>query len=416
MSDRAGAFAGCADTFTYMCAYYVAAGILIMSRRGWGLHLFWLLLCAAACTLIFTLLLKKPRSVPFLTAVTGALFLAEMGVFWLASETPMRFGYGFVLAVGAGMAVGLPLQYALHRPLIHRHLALLDLLILVLLVLLLTREALGIDGATVALMTAVLLMDAASAVGLRMSDGGDGTGAFRASMVALAAAAALALVIALLALLFSKSGGVTDSVLRGIGAFFSAVGRGIERFFGWLMSFVRVKEETAPLELEEMPSLAGLSSETIQGGPQPGGGVITAVLAVLIAAAAVAAAVILRKKRVARAAAGNVSPSAHAVRRTGGTARAVWQRILARLRFAWTAFVRRHTPGGVLVILERRGRRARKPRGTGETMRQYIRRMDPAGGLDSLADALDRVYYGGETDAMSARQCRELIRYIRKAV
>ena len=97
MRDRAGFFAGLSDVLTQMCAYYVVAGILIMSKRGWGLHLFWLLLCAAACAFVFAYVLKKPRGVPFLTGLTGGLILAVMGVFRLASSTPMRFGYGFVL-------------------------------------------------------------------------------------------------------------------------------------------------------------------------------------------------------------------------------------------------------------------------------------------------------------------------------
>ena len=207
MTDRAGFFAGCADFLTEMCVYYAAAGILVMSGRGWGLHLFWLLLCAAAAAGVFALILRRPRSVPFLTAVTTGMFLASMGVFWLASATPMTFGYGFVLAIGAGMAAGLPLYYALHRPLIHKHLARLDVLIIVLAALMLVRQALGIDAGTVALMVLVLLMDAAAAVGLRMSDGAleDGGTAFKASMAALASAAILALLIGLLAAVFSRA-------------------------------------------------------------------------------------------------------------------------------------------------------------------------------------------------------------------
>ena len=55
-------------------------------------------------------------------------------------------------------------------------------------------------------------------------------------------------------------------------------------------------------------------------------------------------------------------------------------------------------------------------RETGESMRAFITRMDASGGLDELSDALDREYYGGGTGALSARRCRELRRYMRKAV
>lgn len=418
MRDRAGFFAGLADVFTQMCAYYVVAGILVMSSRGWGLHLFWLLLCAAACALAFAYILRKPRGVPYLTGVTGGLFAAVMGVFWLASATPMRFGYGFVLAIGAGMAVGLPLKYALKRPLIHDHLAWLDGLILALTGLLLMREALDIDSGTVVLMTCVLLMDAAAAVGLRMSDGetDDGANAFRASMVALGAAAALALVIGLFAALFSRSGGVTGSVLHGIGSFFAAVGRGIERFFRWLSSLVAVEEELAPLELEEMPSLAGVDTQTVGGGTEVNTGALGAAAVIVLLAAAVAVVFLFRKKRVSGGTNESASPSNDTVRRTGGGAQAIWRRGLERLRFLWTVFLRRNTPGGVLVILERRGKRAHKPRELGESMRHFVCRMDPGGGLDELADALDREYYGGEKNTLAPGRCRALRRYIRKAV
>lgn len=418
MTDRAGFFAGCADILTEMCVYYAVAGILIMSGRGWGLHLFWLLLCAAACAGVFAFILKTPRSVPFLAGVTGGLFLAVMGIFWLASRTPMTFGYGFVLAVGAGMAVGLPLNYALHRPLIHKHLARLDVLIIVLAALMLIRQALGIDGGTVVLMVLVLFMDAAAAVGLRMSDGGaeDGKTAFKASMVALASAAGLALLIGLLTALFSKSGAATGTLLQGIGAFFSLIGRGFERFFRWLSSLVTVHDETAPLELEDMPSLAAIESQPVSDGMDMNAGAVGAVMAVILIAAAAAVLIIFRKKRISAGSGVAVSASEHAVRRTGGTARAIWQRILDDLRFRWTAFVHRDTPGGLLVTLENRGKRAQKPRQTGESMRQFICRMDKNGGLDALADALDREYYAGEKKTLSPQQCRELRRYIRKAV
>lgn len=417
MKDRAGFFAGCADALTDMCVYYAAAGILILSG-GWGVHLFWLLLCAAACAVMFALLLKEPRTVPFLTAVTAAAFIAVMGVFWLVSTTPMRFGYGFVLAVGAGMAVGLPLYYALRRPLVHKHLARLDVLIIVLAVLLLIREALGIDDGTVALVTAVLFMDAAAAVGLRMSDGetADGGNAFRASMVALAAAAGLALLIALLTVLFSKSGGVTGGVLRGVGSFFTAIGRGIGRFFAWLSSLVTVDTSSELLELEEMPSLAGVETGIAMETAESNAGALGAVAAGIVAAAVVAVTVIFRKRRLSRGSPAAISAADRAVRRTGGTASAVWARIGQRLRFAWTAFVHCDTPAGVFVTLERKGRHIKKPRYTGESMREYINRLDTAGGLTELADALDRAYYGDGAKAMSPQRCRELRRYIRKAV
>lgn len=417
MTDRVGFFTGCADVLTEMCVYYVVAGVFIMSNRGWGLHLVWLLLCALACALIFAALLKKPRSTPFLTVITGVLFLAVMAVFLLASETPARFGYVFVLAVGGGMAVGLPLYYGLNRPIIRNHLTHLDVLIMAMLVIMLCRQALDIDGGTVALMAAVLFMDAAGAVGLRMSDGGEGSGAFRATMIALCAAVAVALVIGLLTLLFSRSGAVTDSVLHGVGGFFAAVGGQIERFFRWLSGRMAVDEsfEAVPVG-DDIPSVAASEGQAGAAELSVNTTAVGVVVSVLVAAAAVFVAVILRKKRFSREMSRDASASGVAVSRSGGTLAALWQAILARLRFRWTAFVLRDTPAGLLVLLERLGKRAHTPRQTGESMRHYIRRMDESGGLDELSDALDREYYGGMREVLPAKRCRELRKYMRKAV
>lgn len=416
MSDRAGFFAGLADILTAMCVYYVVAGVLIMGS-GWGVHIFWLLLCAAGCAFAFAAFLKKPRSTPLLTAVTGGLVLACLGVFLLVSETPLKFGYIFVLCVGAGMAAGLPLYTCLHRPQVLRHLTHLEVLILAMLAVLLTRSALGIDGGTVGLMAAVLLMDAAAAVGLRMSDGETaGENAFKASLVALGAAAGLALVIGLLSLLFSRSGAVTGGVLHGLGAFFSSIGRGMESLLRRLADLIYREQRYDTLHLEDMPSLAELEMEGGEMDFSVNTTGLGIVMAVLVVAAAVAVAVILRKKRVARDVTMVSAPESAAVRRSGGTMDALWRRLKAALAFRWTAFLHRDTPAGVLLYLERRGKRLRAPRQTGESMRAFITRMDPAGGLDELSDALDREYYGGGKRALSGKRCRELRRYIRKAV
>lgn len=420
MNDRAGFFAGLADILTAMCVYYVAAAVLIMNKRGWGVHLGWLLLSAAACAFVFAWLLKKPRSTPLLTAVTGGLVAASLGLYLLVSTTPAKFGYIFLLCVGAGMAAGMPLYFCLHRPQVMKHLNYLEVLILAVLGLLLTRQALGIDGLTAALMIAVLLLDAAAAVGLRMSDGdaADGRNAFKASLVALAAAGILALVIALFVMLFSRSGGLTDSVLHGLGAFFAAIGGGIERAFERLAKLLyREEEYDAALLDTAPPSIAESELENGGMGLSVNTTALGIVLVVLVIAAAVAVAILLRKRRAVRdtgliAAA----PESAAVRRSGGTLDALWQRLKEVLRFRWTAFVRRDTPAGVLVFLERRARRVHAPRQTGESMRAFLMRMDPSGGMDDLADALDREYYGGGGGALGAKRCRELRRYIRRVV
>lgn len=418
MRDRAGFFAGCADALTEMCAYYVVAGILIMSRRGWGLHLFWILLCTAACSVIFTLILRKPRSVPVLTVVTGILFAAVLAVFILASKTPMKFGYVFVLAVGAGMAAGIPLNYAINRPLMHKHLMRLDVLILALAGLMLCREALGIDVGTVALVVAVLFMDAAAAVGLRMTEGGTGDtrNAFKAVLVALGGAVGLAALIGALAALFSRSGTVTATVFRSIGAFFRSIGKGIEAVFRWLSGLISVRRDYGQLTLEEVGTIPAV--EQMEARPELNFDptVLGILLCVLLAAAVVFLLIYLRKKTVVRGTKSVAAPSNTVTRRKGGAFETWWERLKAAIRFRWTAFVHRNTPGGVLVYAERRARKRRVPRQKGESMRQFLQRVDKSGGLEPLANALEQEYYGGLGRTMSARTCREMRSHIRKVM
>lgn len=418
MRDRAGFFAGCADALTEMCAYYVVAGILIMSRRGWGLHLFWILLCTAACSVIFTLILRKPRSVPVLTVVTGILFAAVLAVFILASKTPMKFGYVFVLAVGAGMAAGIPLNYAINRPLMHKHLMRLDVLILALAGLMLCREALGIDVGTVALVVAVLFMDAAAAVGLRMTEGGTGDtrNAFKAVLVALGGAVGLAALIGALAALFSRSGTVTATVFRSIGAFFRSIGKGIEAVFRWLSGLISVRRDYGQLTLEEVGTIPAV--EQMEARPELNFDptVLGILLCVLLAAAVVFLLIYLRKKTVVRGTKSIAAPSNTVTRRKGGAFETWWERLKAAIRFRWTAFVHRNTPGGVLVYAERRARKRRVPRQKGESMRQFLQRVDKSGGLEPLANALEQEYYGGLGRTMSARTCREMRSHIRKVM
>jgi hypothetical protein len=419
MKDRAGFFAGCADTLTYMSIYYVVAGILIYSQRGWGLHLVWLLLAAAVCSLVYALVLQRPRSVAFLTVFTGVVFAAVWGLYVLVSTTPPKFGYLFLLAVGAGMTVGLPLYYGLNRPLIQKHLTVLDILILALLGLLLCQEALNIDGGTVALMVIVLLLDAASAVGLRMTEGGigDGRSAIRATGVALCASLVVFLVIFLFTALFSRSGALTGGILQVIASFFASIGSGIERFFRWISGLVAVEEsyETVPLA-GELPSTAAITGA--EGGMNLsvnttalGIGLCLCVIAVLVVLVLVAG-----KKKLSRETKATQPVSTAVVHRSGGTFALLWQMLKKALHFRWTAFVQRDTPAGLLVRLERLARRHHTPRQPGESMGDFIRRMDKTGGLDTLAEALNRQVYGGGDSGLTSQDCRALRTYMRKVM
>ncbi|MBR2717337.1 MAG: hypothetical protein IKD79_06340 [Oscillospiraceae bacterium] len=413
--DRMGFYAGMTDLLSEMCVYYVVVGVMGMGRRGWSTSIFWILLLAAACCVFFRLFLRKQRSVPLLTAVTVVLFAAVTACLIGTTATTVRFGYGLLLAFGAGMAVGLALYYAVNRPGITRHLSHLDALILVMLMLVLCGVTMELEEGAVAAVTVILLMDVAAAIGLRMTDGdgANGGNAFRAAGAALAAGVLLLLIILLLTALFSRSGAVTESILRGIGRALAALWNAIDRFMFWLVSLLKIREDSAPLELERpaLPSVEDVEYEMVKIPLNTT--VIAVVLSLLVLAAAFAVARQLRREKISVGAGVGM---AHArATRSGGWLGRAWRELMRLLRFHWTAFTHRDTPGGVLLFAERMGRRTRRPRGTGESMREFIRRMDPGGGLDELSDALDREYYGGGS-GLSARRCRELRRYIRKAV
>ena len=414
--DRTGVFAGFADLLSELCIYYLVIGVMFMANRGWGLPLPFILLGAAICMAVFMLFLKKPKSVPFLTALTLLLFAAVMYAFQKLSRTPVGFGYGLALALGGGMTVGLSLYNCLNRPTVLRHLSHLDALILAMIMLLLCSESLEVGRGTVGLMTAVLLMDVAAAVGLRMTESGgaDGGNNVRATAAAMGAAVLLAFVILFLTAIFSRSGEVTDKVLHAIGAGLSAVGQVIERFVFWLASFVVAEEKYDALDID-------MSSSGEMGGYEadmPKIPVDTTVLAVLIGllilAAAIAVARQLRFKRISCGVKGRAQVSGEELKRGEGILGILWRRFAEAVRFRYSAFIHRDTPAGVLLWLEHRARREHRPRGTGETMRAFLTRSAPDGTLEELAEALDREYYGGERDVLTAKRCRELRRNVKR--
>ncbi len=418
MRDTAGFLASCADVLTELCVFYMIAAIFLCPST-WGVAMGWMLLCALACAVVFAVVLKTPRTTPVLVALTVGLGCADLGIFMLVSSTPLAFGYCLMMAVGAGMAVGMPLYYALHRPKVHIHLSHLDVLVIFLFVLLLCRQALNISAAAVTFTVVIAFLDAGTAVGLRMTgqDGAGGEDAVRACMVALGAAVGVFVLVGLMAMLFSRSADVTGSVLAGIGAFFSVIGGGVERFFAAVAALFAREQHYESLTIEgEIPSVQSLeqSGGTVQLAVNTTAVGIILVVAVL--AIAVTVALVLRGRRISMASV--AAPVAHHTtrKRLDSPIKRLWHTLICAIRFRWTAFRQRNTPGGLLIRLERLGRRRKKPRQQGETMRQYITRMDAGGGLGELADALDMEFYGGMSDTLSPRRCRELRRYMIREV
>ena len=350
MRDRAGFLAALSDSLTEMCLFYAVGGLLVAGRR-WGVHLFWLLLWAALCTVFFALLLRRGRSVPMLTAVTGTLGLAGFGLFTLFSVTPLGFGYGFVLAIGAGMAVGVPLYFTLHRPRILAQVTQVDVLIVALLFFLLAREALGLDAGTLGLTAAVLLLDVAAAAGLRMDEDGTGAsrGTYKAALTAFCAALLLAAAVWLVSLVFSHSGSVTGGFFRGIGALLAALGAGIESAMGRLVRLLAREEHFEAVELTgELPSLAGAELAAETAALPVNTTMLGLILCLVLATAMTAVALLFRRRRLRRA--GEtilLSDPERGVRRTGGTAGILLARLRAALAFRRAAFLYRNTPAGL---------------------------------------------------------------------
>lgn len=415
MKDRIGFLAGCADALTEMCGFYLVAAFILSDR--WGLHIGWMLLCTVLCSTILTMFLQKQRPVPLLAALAAVLFGASLTIFILKSATPMSLGYVIFLVIGAGIAMGCTMNYVLNRPSLMKHLTHLDVIILALMMVVLCREALEIPYSTILCILAVVLLNGAAVIGLRMTEGAaDTKNALKASMVALCGAVAMVAVVAVLVAVFSRSGSATDAVLQWLRDVLHSIGAAIQRFMEWLVSGMQIEEIPGDPMIEAISFVTEAEQMAIWKMLSVNPMIPTVIAAVLVVIAAVRLVFHLRKNSVSRGT-NTVKVSSYGViRQNTGMWRSLWAAFVAKLRFYRMAFIRRNTPAGVLVYLERRAKRCRTPRKTGESMRAFAQRLDPAGGLDVLADALDREYYGRQGISMSARECRQTRHYIRKVV
>ena len=96
----------------------------------------------------------------------------------------------------------------------------------------------------------------------------------------------------------------------------------------------------------------------------------------------------------------------------GGEALFLLKALLFRLRFRLAFALRRSSPTGLLVWLERWGARHHAPRGRGETYRAYLGRLSALPGpaedgalppaLKALADCLDGQYFAGRRTPLPA--------------
>ena len=195
----------------------------------------------------------------------------------------------------------------------------------------------------------------------------------------------------------------------------------IDRFFTWLSSlFPPLEQEGAPPPAESMGAVSGeeeLSQVVLDPRLLIALGIVAAVLAV-----GVLVFLLIRMRRV-RLHLDVAAPARRQVRRTGNAgALGRWLAgLLFRLKFALLLTLRRGSPMGTLVWLERWGRRHHAPRAPGETYRSYFLRLlplaDPARRdrlaplLEQLADCLDARCFGAARPAFSAAgQIRALLR------
>lgn len=406
MKDKTGFFAALSDSLCCVCVYWVIASTMIMADRGWTMGLFWPLCWAALCTAAFARVLTKPRgfNAMFLLAA-GAAALA-LALFIAVSVVRMTALHVFTLAVGAGMASGLPMYYLVKRPTVHSHLTCLDVLLLAFAWLLLTQAGRGVQSGAAFFVAAVLVLAVGAAVGLRMGSDSGAEGS-RAMMVALGAAALMALCVMGLIALFSRSGELTGSVVRTVGDFFRWIGGGV----GWLME--RFASLFKPQELDAMVLEGTMPDTVIEAQTDASAALDGSVWPVIVLAALIVGfvAVVMTILRKTKLTLGTEATGGEAAVRGGSirsAARERWRAWLRALRFRLTALLRRDTPPGVLVSVERMAARRKQGRERGETMRQFLRRMAPDGTLDELADDLDRHWYGSRKYTLTQAQCRAL--------
>lgn len=414
MKDKTGFFAALSDSLCCVCVYWIAASTLVLADRGWSLALVWPLLWTVLSAAVFVRVLAKPRSfnaMVLLGALSGA---AALALFIALSDKPLSALHVFTLAVGAGMSAGMPIYYLVRRPTLHGHLTCLDVLLLAFAWLLLVRTGQNAPAGAVVLTALVLVMAVGCAVGLRMGPDGGSDGA-KAMGVAFAAALVLALVVLLLIALFSRSGELTGGIVRALGDAARAIGRGaswlVERF---AMLFKPVDQGAGvPLTDTALPEVSAQVAQEESTGSGVSVWVIV-VLAALPVAAVAAVMLALRKTKLTLSGPEIAAASAVRTGRIRLGLRSRWAAFLAALGFCMTAFFRRNTPPGVLVYAHRRSARRRQGRRSGETARQFLRRVAPDGALDALADDLDRRWYGGGKYTLTAAECRLLRQKIKE--
>lgn len=205
-------------------------------------------------------------------------------------------------------------------------------------------------------------------------------------------------------------------LLRRLG---SALLSAFVRFLEWLVSLIPPMP-TGPLELPEPMEGLAATEAAMEELPQNSALLyVFAGLLLLFAAGFILWVLIHSRRRTIRL---SVRPRRSIQRRRprlGELLARLWRRACRAVRFNVRYLLRRNTPEGLLVWLERRMARRRAGRGRGETCRAFLERVELTRphcreGLRQLSLCLDAGYFGSGGPTMSPAQVARLRRALRR--
>lgn len=416
MADRASLFTGACYCGLFALPFQAAFSTFLMrgdpTPRLAVLPLF---LLGALLFLAARLLLERGAAVPVLAAVSAALTGAGLAAVLRLSVLPGAaadiFAVFLVLA-----AAGIALYTAFQPVTVPRLLVQSDVLALCALWACLLEAAGALTAGDLLPFLAGVLGNLACLLALRTFGGNREVvygSLIRGGLLSLGLLAVIAGALVLFVRLFAGASRTALGVLLDGAA---ALGRGVwgafDRFFQWLASLFPAPDVGPVQPPEQIGGGGGADSDLTPVQVDPG---LLWALGIALAAAVLLLAVVLlvraRRVRLRRAAAPRRGSRAAAVRAEGALRRRL-DELLFRLRFRLAFALRRSSPTGLLVWLERWGARHHAPRGRGETYRAYLGRLSALPGpaedgalppaLKALADCLDGQYFAGRRTPLPA--------------
>ena len=416
MADRAALFTGACYCGLFALPFQTAfATFLMRGDPTPRLAVLPLFLLGALLFLAARLLLERGVAVPVLavTAVllTGVGLAAVVRLSFLPGPASAAFAVFLVLA-SAGISL-----YAVFQPVtVSRLLVQSDVLTLCTLWACLLEAAGALTAGDLLFFLAGVLGNLACLLALRTFGGNREVvygSLIRGGLLSLGLLAVIAGALVLFVRLFAGASRTALGVLLDGAA---ALGRGVwgafDRFFHWLASLFPAPDVGPVQPPEQIGETGGAGTDLTPVQVDPG---LLWALGIALAAAVLVLAVVLlvraRRVRLRRAAAPRRGSRAAAVRAEGALRRRL-DELLFRLRFRLAFALRRSSPTGLLVWLERWGARHHAPRGRGETYRAYLGRLSALPGpaedgalppaLKALADCLDGQYFAGRRTPLPA--------------